>query len=174
MTSHQFALNHHLSGNQPVHGRVKLIDLGVSDVKVSGQGGVPPPPNRGQLGVRANDAGGDHRHHQIPVARTLAADDTCEVKLAKGAHHRLDGAVAEYFDNVEGLIGIDHRLAFECGAHQLNDVIGQMGDVGDGMLLRFAVVVAIAVSDQDGGIGFAVLFRLDDRDMHGGGLASHG
>jgi len=53
-------------------------------------------------------------------------------------------------------------------------VIGQMGDVGDGMLLRFAVVVAIAVSDQDGGIGFAALFGLDDRDMHGGGVASHG
>ena len=105
--------------------------------------------------MRANDAGCNHRHHQIPVARTLAADDTCKVKLAKGAHHRLDGAESEHFDIVEGLIGIDHRLAFECGAHQLNDVIGQMGDIGDGFLLRFAVAVTIAVSDQDGGIGFA-------------------
>ena len=58
--------------------------------------------------------------------------------------------------------------------HQLNDVIGQMGDFGDGLILRFAVVVAIAVSDQDSGIGFAALFGLDDRDMHGGGVACHG
>ena len=40
-----------------------------------------------------------------------------------------------------------------------------MGDVGDGILFQLAVVVAIAVSDEDGGIVFATLFRLEDRDV---------
>ena len=67
VSSRQLFLDAGLTREQPVHGVVEVIFVGVAKVEHRGQCGGVPPARSGQLAVRLEDASGHHGHDQVAV-----------------------------------------------------------------------------------------------------------
>ena len=50
---------------QPIHGGVEVLGGGVGEVETVGEGGRVPPAGGGVLGMRPQDAGGDHGADEV-------------------------------------------------------------------------------------------------------------
>jgi len=70
--------------------------------------------------------------------------------------------------DVKGLGGIDQSAAGEMGLEQVDGGIGEVGEIGEGLFLDAALVVAEGAAQGLEALKLAVLNGLDDGDVNGG------
>ena len=145
-----------LAPYQPVHRFVEFIlvdglqpqDLaegGDSALRVQGASG-------GQFGAGVDDAGDNHGDDEIAPATGRTSDEGMQAELLEGAEDGGDMAVGVAAQAGEGGLGIDQGFAFESSADEIDDVVGEVGDVAEGFMLDLAVV-AEGSAQQMGVVG---------------------
>src|SRR5580658_3358059 len=142
--------------HEPVHGGVDVIGGGVRDAEVGAQRGIGPPGQGGQLGGRGDDPGDDQGQGQVPVA-ARGAEQGGQAELPG---HGVDGggvAVRQGPGDGDRGGGGDHLLAFEAGVDQVDDMVWEGGEVGDGLVLDLA---AVAVGAAQVGRGVVLAAAL--------------
>jgi hypothetical protein len=78
----QALLDGPLTFQQPIHGGIQLILVGIGHVKLFTQGCVVPAVRGGQLALRLQHPGGDHCHYEIALARLAPPQPSREVHAA--------------------------------------------------------------------------------------------
>ncbi len=76
--------------------------------------------------------------------------------MAQGAQHRLDVAVRQRAIDEEGLGGGDEALAGQRAADDIDERVGEVGEVAEGFVFDLAAE-AEGAAEQVGGIGFAFI-----------------
>src|SRR5205807_8538374 len=84
------ALNGRLSLQKPVHGLIKIVDIGVASAKFLRQSCAVPAAGCGQLGTGEEDTGGNHGDDQLALVRRFGAEGEVEIQLANGSEDRFD------------------------------------------------------------------------------------
>jgi hypothetical protein len=120
----QLALDAPLPCQQPVHGGVDLLVVGVGDAQFVGQGGVVPAARGGEFGARGEDALGDEGQHQGALAARLGGQQGVEADLGQGGQDGLDVSVRLGGDDTEGLLGSHQGFPAEGLLDELDDVRG--------------------------------------------------
>ena len=132
----EFLLDGLLPGGEPVHRRIDLVGASRGNTEVGGEGGVLPPPRRGQLRTGPADPGDDQRQRQIPGAagraqqarqaeRPSLRGDRGDMPVGQGPHDRRL--------RVRG-----HQLfPAQSGDDRLDHMIRQCGKVRDRFLVDF-------------------------------------
>ena len=157
-----------LASEQPVHGGVQLIlvdGVQLQQVAEGGDGafGVEGASG-GEFGAGIDDASGDHGDDEIAVAGGGTSDEGMEGELAEGTEDGGDVAVGEAAQDGEQFAGgLESDAAFEEDAQTIDEMIGPLGEVGDGAFSDLAVV-AEGLAEEDGRGRVAV---GDDVDVHG-------
>ena len=93
-----------------------------------------PVPGVGQLGAGEEQALGDHGDHQVAPSRGLGGDEFLHSELANHRQHGIDMAMGPRASDTEGLGCGDERLALEGAFDDLDEVIGKMGKVAEGIM----------------------------------------
>jgi hypothetical protein len=70
----------------------------------------------------------------------LGGDHILQVELSQAAQEGLDVTMREGAADFKAVGGGDELLAFERAADQVNERIGQMGDVAEGFVFDFAIL----------------------------------
>jgi hypothetical protein len=156
VTGRELGLDGVLLVPEPVHRGVDVIGSRVRDAEVGAQGGVVPPGQGGQLGGRGDDPGDDQGQGQVPLA-ARGAEQGGQPQLGG---HGMDGggvAVRHRPGDGDGAGGGDELLAFEAGVDPVDDVAGQRGQVGDGLVLDLAGVAVGAAQVRRGVVLAAAL-----------------
>ncbi len=135
-----------LALQQPVHGGVELVLVGVLDAEHGPQRGRAPAPRRRQLGAGREEAGGDHPHAEIALPGRRAVEQQVETEAAQRAQHRDDVAVGEAALQHQ-LAGGEELLARQPTADDVDEVGREVGDVADGLVLDLAAF-AIGAAQQ--------------------------
>ena len=131
----QLALDALLALQQPVHGGVQVLGAGVAQAEVVGQAGGVPPAGGGELGLGAQDAGGDHGADEVALGGWLGSEEAGEIKAAERLQHGQDGAVGARADDLEAVGGVAEGLAGQMGPEQVDGGIGEVGEIGKGLFL---------------------------------------
>ena len=168
----ELLLDRRLPLQEPVHGVVEVILGGVGDVQFLGQGGVVPVSGVGQLGAGEEQALGDHGDDQVAPSRGLGGDEVVEAELADHRQDGLDMAVRERAGDAEGLGGGDEGLALEGAFDEVDDVIGKMGEVAEG-LVGDGLSLADGPSEQMGDVGLSLVDPLGRSHMNGAASCWH-
>jgi hypothetical protein len=105
----------------------------------------------------ARTRAGDHGAHHGALARRARGDQAVEVEARHGGADRLDMAVVGGGGNLEALAGPDERSALERSANQLDQPLGEVEEVADGLILD-AGAVAEAAAQEVGGVDRALVF----------------
>ena len=86
-----------LTVEQPVHGGVEIVLVGVPDAERLGErvarGGLRQAPGGGQFRARIEDACGDQGNDALALGGGGAGDGAVEAQLLQGAEHGGDMAV---------------------------------------------------------------------------------
>ena len=149
-------------------GGVQVLGAGVAQLEVIGQAGAVPPAGGGELGLGAQDAGGDHGADEVALAGWLGSEEAGQSEATESLQHGQDGAVGARADDLEGVGGVAQGLAGQMGFEQVDRGIGEVGEIGEGFFLDPALVVAEGAAQELGVVGLAVLDGADDGDVHGG------
>ena len=151
MTARQLLLDGVLTLEEPVHGLVELVLVGVTDAERVRQGRVRPPTRGGDLGLGLEEARRHHGHDEVALTGRPRAQQAGKVKLPHGRHHRLDVAVRgrAVLDDLKELVGGDQLLTLEDALYGRNGLRRQLGEVGQRAALDLAVF-AIALPQEDG------------------------
>ena len=152
-----------LALQQPVHGLVEGILVGVLQAQFGGQGGGVPEAGGGELGGGLQQALGDHGEDTVAMGRGTAVEQSGEAQLAASLEDEFDMAVRAGADDGEGLVGADERFVLEQLAEG-GDLSGGPGrEIGEGALADLGAF-APAFAEEDGRGRVAV---GDDLDVHG-------
>ena len=84
------------------------------------------------------------------------SDEGMQVELLEGAEDGGDVAVGVAAQAGECSFGIDQRFAFESSADEIDDVVGEMGDIAEGLVLDLAVL-AEGSAQQMGVVGLVFI-----------------
>ena len=155
----QLRLDRVLPVLQPVHRGVDVIGGRPGDAEVGAQGGVGPPGQGGQLGARLDDPGDDQRQGQVPLP-ARRAEQRGQPQLGGHGVHGGDVAVRQRPGDGDRAGGGDQLLAFEPGVDQVDDVAGQRGQVGHGLVLDLAAV-AVGAAQVGRGVVLAAALLVD-------------
>ena len=155
----QLLLDGLLAAEQPVHGVVEWVLGGIGDAQFLGQGGVEPVPGVGQLGAGEQQAFGDHGEDQIASPRRLGGDELLQSQLADHRQDGVDMAVRERAGDAEGLGRWHEGLALEGAPDDLDEVLGEVGEVTEG-LMGDGLCLADRTSEQMGDIGLSLVDPL--------------
>lgn len=71
VTGGELLLDGVLALEQPVHGGVQVVFIGIDHAEFRGQGGAVPASGGGELGVGVDDPSGDHGQHEVTLAAGL-------------------------------------------------------------------------------------------------------
>ena len=145
MAPGQGVLDGLLAGTQePVHGAVDLVFIDGAETEGLREGGecglAGERPGGGQLGLGIDDPGDDQGDDQIPVPASGAGQEGIELELLEGGQDGGDVAMGERAGAVEEVIGVDEGLALEGSSDEIDDGVGEMGDVAEGFMLDFTVL----------------------------------
>ena len=145
MTPGQGLLDGLLAGTQePVHGPVDLVFIDGAETEGLREGGqrrlAGERPGGGQFGLGVNDPGDDQSDDQIPVPVSGAGEEEIELELLECGQDGGDMAMGERAGAMETVLGVDEGLALEGTADEIDDVVGEMGDVAEGFMLDFTVL----------------------------------
>ena len=125
-----------------------------------------PVSGVGQLGTGEEEAFGDHGDHQVALPRGLGRDQLVHAELADHGQDGLDMAVGERARDPEGLGRGDEGLALEGASDQVDEVIGEMGQVAE-RLMGDGLSLADRSSEQMGDVGLSVVDPLRRSHMNG-------
>ena len=133
---------------QPVHGPVDLVFIDGAEtegLREGGEGGLAGErPGSGQLGLGVDDSGDD----QIPVPAPGAGQQSIQLEFLEGGPDGGDVTMGERAGAVEDIFGVDEGLALEGSADELDDGVGEMGDVAEGFMLDPAVLAEGATEEM--------------------------
>ena len=132
-----------LAPYQPVHRCVELIlvdRLQLQDLAEGGDRALRVQgASGGQFGAGVDDAGDNHGDDEIAPATGRTSDEGMQAELLEGAEDGGDMAVRVAAQAAEGGLGIDQGFAFESSADEIDDVVGEVGDVAEGFMLDLAL-----------------------------------
>jgi hypothetical protein len=164
----QFLLDRILAGQQPVHGRVKIVLVGIGHAEVFSQGRAVPTTGGGQLRGRIDDARGHHGQYQLALATGLGADQHRHAQALQGRTHRLHMAVRTRARDLEGLTQRhEGLLPLQCAGNDVDQRLGQMGEIAQGLVLDLAAL-AITAPEQMGAIDLVFELPCRSDDVCGG------
>ncbi len=152
----QPCLDRVLPGAEPVHRRVDVISGRAGNAQVGPEGGVVPPGQRGQLGGGGHDPGDDKGHGQVPRPARRAQQGGQAQPGGDGVHGG-DVAVRQRPGDGDRLAGRDQMPALQSRVDQVDDVVRQDGEVGDGLVLDLAAVAVGAPQVRRGVVLAAAL-----------------
>ena len=109
---------------------------------------------------------------QVAPSRGLGGDEVVEAELADHLQDGLDVAVRERAGDAEGVGGGDEGLALEGAFDDLDEVIGEMGEVAEG-LVGDGLSLADGPSEQMGDVGLSLVDPLGRGHMYGAGSCWH-
>ena len=152
MAPDQGVLDGLLTGTQePVHGPVEFVFIDGAETEGLREGGqrglAGERAGGGQLGLGIDDPGDDQSDDQIPVPAPGAGQQGIELELFEGGQDGGDVAMRERAGVMEAIFGVDEGLAFESSADEIDDGIGEMGDVAEGFMLDSAVLTEGATQE---------------------------
>ncbi len=160
----QLRLDRVLPVLQPVHRGVDVIGGRPGYAEVGAQGGVVPPGQGGQFGAGLDHPGDDQRQGQVPLAASRA-QQRGQAQLGGQGVHGGDVAMRQRPGDGDGLGGRDELPALQPGVDQVDDVAGQGGQAGDGLVPDRAAVAVGAPQVRRGVVLAAALL------IHVAGLA---
>ena len=133
-----------------------MILRGVGDVQFLGQGGGVPVSGVGQLGAGKEEAFGDHGDHQVTLWRRLGRDEFLDSQFADHCQDGFHMAVRTCACGAESLSRRDEGLALEGAFDDLDDMLGKMGEVAEG-LMGDGLSLANGPSEQMGDVGLPLV-----------------
>ena len=152
----ELALDGVLAGGEPVHGVIEVVGGGVAEVEQGGEGGLAGGAEfafDAQLGAGAEQAGDDHGEDEGAGAGGLVEEDAVEAELADGAEDGADGAVLAGGAGLEAGPVVGEREAVGEGeAEEVDEVLGEGGEVGEGAFPDLAVVPVGFAEEVAGGL----------------------
>ena len=148
---------------QPVHGLVEVILVGVLHRQLLRKCGRMPLSRRGQLRAWMDQPLRDHPHHQVALAAMLRRNDGVQPKLANRAQDGFDVPVWKCSLGAEEIVRRNQRLIPKKPPQGFNLVLGPVGEVGQRALAGF-LAFPPSFAQQDGRWRIAV---GDDFDIHG-------
>ena len=153
MAPGQGVLDGLLAGTQqPVHGPVDLVFIDGSETQSLREGGegdlAGERPGSGQLGLGVDDSGDDQSDDQIPVPAPGAGQQSIQLEFLEGGQDGGDVTMGERVGAVEDVFGVDEGLALESSADEIDDGIGEMGDVAEGFMFDPAVLAEGATKEM--------------------------
>ena len=135
MTFRQRGFDRRLPRPEPVQRCLEVVFADAVQPQSLAQAGVASGrverPRGGQLGGGFEDAGGDHRQHQIALAAALAIEQPRQPQAFDGAEDGGDVAMGQRAGDGEGLgqRRAEVRLAFQDAAQGLNFFRGPAGEI---------------------------------------------
>ena len=157
----EMALDPVLTPEQPVHGTVELILTCVLDAEFLaervGERLGSETTGGGQLGAGFQDPGEDHGGRQRPLAGASLVEELLEAQTAGGAEdggRRGRGAGSGGWSHLRRRRrgrGARHRPLDEQDAQPLDQLVGPLGEVGEGAFLDFAVLAEGLAQEYGGG-----------------------
>ena len=126
VSSSQFFLDTFLPLEQPIHGGIEIILVGIGHTEAFGQCGGVPPPCRREFAVRFEDACGNHRLDQVALTAWLRSEQFVETKASHRRTTGVDVAVKRGLDDLKCFADSDEGLTFESAAYELDDIFGQV------------------------------------------------
>ena len=145
MAPGQGVLDGLLAGTQqPVHGPVDLVFIDLAEtegLREGGEGGLAGEgPGGGQFGLGIDDPGDDQSDDQILVPASGASQQGIELEPLEGGQDGGDMTMGQRTGAVEAVLGVDEGLALEGSADEIDDGVGEMGDVAEGFMFDPAVL----------------------------------
>ncbi len=126
----------------------------------------------GQLGTGEEEAFGDHGDDQVPLERGLGGDELLQFQLADHRQDGVDMAVRQRPCDAEGFGGRDKGLALERAFDEIDEVVGEMGEVSEG-LMGDGFPLADGPSEQMGDVGLTLVDPLGGSHMNGAASCCH-
>ena len=120
-----------LALKQPVHRRVQIVLIGVRHPQLIRQRRLRERPDRRELRRRRDRPLADHRHHQIPLPARRAVHQPGQLQPPRHRKRRDHVPGGQRALDLEGVTEQADRLAAQPRPHQLDQLLGQMGDVPD-------------------------------------------
>jgi hypothetical protein len=136
-----------LAGEEPVHRPVQLVLVGALDPETGTQGALAEEGRGGKLGRGGDQAARHERRREVPHPRRAPVEDARQPERAEHPEDRGDMAVGQAAADGERLARGQEALAREPGPDELDEWLGQVGQVGQGLLLDLAVL-AVRVAEQ--------------------------
>jgi len=142
----QLGLDGVLAAQQPVHRLIDLVGGRPRDAQVVPEGDIIPPADRGQLGRRPGHPGDDQRIGQV----ALAARRPEQARQPQRSCLRVKRGhvpVRQRPGHLQAGVRVDQRLAGQRQPDRLDRVVGQVRQVGQGLLAHLAAV-AVGTAQQ--------------------------
>jgi hypothetical protein len=162
----QLVLDAALAPQQPVHGSVGLLVVGVGDAELVGQGGVVPVARGGELRARGEDPLGDEGQRQGAWSRGRGRQERVEAEFGEGGEDGLDVPVGLGSDDAEGLLRGQQGFAVQGAADQVDDMRGQVGEVAERPVLDL-VSVTIRATEKVADVSLALVLAHNLGNVHG-------
>ena len=110
------------------------------------------PASSRQFGGGLDDAGNNHRDDEVALAAGNRVEDGIQLQSAQATENRGDMTVRQGSGDEEGIRqrrGGSGQGAVQSRAEGCNLLSGEMGDIGEGASLDFAIL-AIGFTEEDG------------------------
>ena len=132
----ELALDGGLALQQPVHGVVEFVDGGVGELEQVSQGGLAGGSElafQAQLGAGLEQASEHQGEGERALAAGLVEEQAVEAQAAGEAEQGGDGAVLADAAELGGGVGAaEGELAVEGGLEQVDEGLGESGEIGEG------------------------------------------
>jgi hypothetical protein len=172
VTPGELGLDRLLAWEQPVHGGVEFVLVGVLDAKFLGEGGGVPVAGGGQLGAGEEEPLGDQGQHEIALPRGLGSDGGVKSQASDHGEDGLDVALGSGANVAEDLLGGDEGLSLEGATDQVDDRQGEVGEVSQRLVLDLAVL-AVGAAEIVAGVGHPFDGVGDFAHVNGSRFAHH-
>src|SRR5512135_3808168 len=115
---------------------------------------------------------GNHGDDQVAPPRRLGGDEVVETELADHRQDGLDVSVGQRAGDPEGVGGGDEGLTLEGAFDDLDEVIGEMGEVAE-RLVSNGLSLADGPPEQMSDVGLTLVDPLGRGHMNGTGSGWH-
>jgi len=153
---------------EPVHGRIELVLVGIGHAQLASQRVGVEAAYGGQLGGRLQNPADDHRRRQLPLPACSGGDQPLHPQLAELTQHRQHIAVGQGTDDLKAVCQRPDLLAAKDGTHGIHGRRRQLGEVGQSPVLDLAAF-AVGLADQHRAVLTAPLPARHNGYVHGPG-----